>query len=89
MKTCIIIFFFRTPWSTKGRIDHRGSRKIQYIRRMLLTELGVSQIKSRQFWAMILMLLITFWIRLYLHYVGQWVTLIAFQIPINRFVMIL
>jgi len=57
---------------------------MQYISRMLLTELGISQIKSRQFWAMVLMLLVTFWIRLYLHYVGQWVALIAFQIPINK-----
>lgn len=78
-------FTVKTPWSTKGRIDHKGSRKMQYMARMLLTELGISQIKSRQFWAMILMILVTFWIRMYLHYVGQWVTLIAFEIPINTF----
>lgn len=52
--------------------------------RMLLSELGVSQVKSREFWAMILMLLITYWMRLYCHYIGQWMTLLGFLIPLNK-----
>ena len=78
-------FAVKTPWSNKGKIDHKGSKKMQYIGRMLLSELGLSQIKSRTFWAMLLMIVINFWIRLYLHYFGQWLALQGFSIPINMF----
>lgn len=75
----------KTTWSNKGRIEHKGSKKMQYMGRMLLSELGISQVKTREFWAMILMLLLTYWIRMYCHYIGQWVALLGFLVPLNKF----
>ena len=78
-------FEVRTPWSNKGGLEHAGTKKVQYMSRMLLTELGISQIRGREFWAMILMILITYWMRMYLHYIGQWVLLVGLRIPVNKF----
>jgi hypothetical protein len=78
-------FCFRAPFSAKGRVEKRSTEKIQYIGRQLLAEMGFSQWRSREFWSMIIMLLIVFWVRLYLHYIGQWLFLNAIRIPINKF----
>ncbi|XP_047145718.1 uncharacterized protein LOC100210827 isoform X1 [Hydra vulgaris] len=78
-------FSVKLPFSTKGHIEHRSAKKTQYLSRMLLTELGISQIKSREFWSMIFMLLVCYWIRLYCHYIGQWIALLGFLVPLNRF----
>ena len=77
-------FPVRSRWSNKGRIPHRGTEKMQYIGRQFLSELGLSQWRSREFWAMILMLILTWFIRIYAHYGGQWIYLMAILIPINK-----
>ena len=79
-------FPFRQPFSNKGHIVHRGTEKMQYVSRQLLAELGLSQWRSREFWAMMLMIVLTWWIRLYAHYGGQWTFLNALYIPINKYV---
>ncbi|XP_028404973.1 uncharacterized protein LOC114527499 isoform X2 [Dendronephthya gigantea] len=75
----------KSRWSNKGRIPRRGREKMQYIGRQFLSELGLSQWRSREFWAMILMLILTWFIRIYAHYGGQWIYLTAIFIPINKF----
>ena len=57
---------------------------MQYVGRQLLAEMGLSQWRSREFWAMMLMIALTWWIRLYSHYGGQWVYLSALLVPINK-----
>ena len=59
---------------------------MQYVKRMLPIELDLWQYKSKEFWSMLLMLVLAWWIRMYLHYVGQWILLVAQLIPINRYV---
>ncbi|EDO30431.1 predicted protein, partial [Nematostella vectensis] len=78
-------FSVKKPWSNKGHIHHRGREKMQYVGRQMMAELGLSQWRSREFWAMMLMIAITWWIRLYAHYGGQWLYLTALRIPINKF----
>lgn len=73
------------PFTGMGRMAHKGREKLNYVARMFLAELGLSQWRSREFWGMMLMLLIVFWLRIYLHYVGQWLFLSAIRIPINKF----
>ncbi|KAL8561388.1 hypothetical protein ACOMHN_063315 [Nucella lapillus] len=78
-------FCVQPPFSGKGGLARKGREKLQYMARQFLAELGLSQWRSRQFWAMALMMIVVFWMRLYLHYVGQWVYLSASRIPINKF----
>lgn len=59
--------------------------KLQYVRRQLLAELGLAQIKSGEFWFSILALLLMFWLRLYAHYFGQWLYLQSLRLPVNDF----
>eukprot|EP00794_Sanderia_malayensis_P012036 gene12036-13278_t len=62
---------------------HRNRTKLQYVMRMLPIELDLWAYKSKEFWSMMLMLVLTWWIRMYLHYVGQYVLLVGLLIPIN------
>ncbi|MCB4745092.1 MAG: hypothetical protein LGB07_05525, partial [Sulfurovum sp.] len=68
----------------KGRLAQKGREKMNYVARQFLAELGLSQWRSREFWGMMLMLLIVFWLHMYLHYIGQWLFLSAIRIPINK-----
>ncbi|KAK3732447.1 hypothetical protein RRG08_037451 [Elysia crispata] len=78
-------FSVQRPFCTKGRMEQQGWEKLGYIVRQFFAELGLSQWRSRQFWAMVILLLVIFWIRLYIHYIGQWMFLSAISIPINQF----
>jgi len=75
----------KTLWTEKGHLPRRGREKLQYIMRMMLAELGLSQWRKGQFWITLFMLLMTWFMRMYLHYFGQWVLLKALSVPINKF----
>lgn len=51
-----------------------------------MAELGLSEWRSREFWGMLLMFIIVFFIRMYNHYIGQWMFLNAISIPVNKWV---
>ena len=57
---------------------------MQYVARMLLSEMGLAQWRSREFWGMLIMFILTFFVRLYLHYCVQWIFLQALEVPINQ-----
>ncbi|XP_035825164.1 uncharacterized protein LOC101851493 [Aplysia californica] len=78
-------FSVQPPFSCKGRVARQGRKKMSYVARQFFAELGLSQWRSRDFWAMLILMIIVFWIRLYLHYIGQWLFLSAIDIPINEF----
>lgn len=78
-------FTVQPPWSNKGRIPHYGREKMQYVGRQLMAELGLSQWRSREFWAMLLLIAFTWWVRLYSHYGAQWVLLQALRIPVSKY----
>ena len=75
---------YRPPFSGKGRLAQKGREKLNYMARQFLAEIGLSQWRSREFWGVMLMLLVVFFIRMYLHYVGQWLFLSAIGTPINK-----
>lgn len=72
------------PFSVKTKFEHKAGKKWSYVRRQFLSEIGLSQWRSREFWAVLLMFAIVFWIRIYMHYIGQWIFLTALLIPINK-----
>ncbi|CAD5113719.1 DgyrCDS2883 [Dimorphilus gyrociliatus] len=75
----------KRPFSDKGRLSTANYEKLEYVGRQMMAELGLSQWRSREFWGMLLMFLIVFWLRLYMHYIGQWIFLQGLEIPINKF----
>ncbi|XP_072021333.1 uncharacterized protein [Amphiura filiformis] len=78
-------FAVQKPFSTKGHIHREGQEKVQYVSRQLFSELGLSQWRSREFWTLLILLCLIFFMRVYLHYVGQWIFLNIINIPISKF----
>lgn len=78
-------FTVQPPWSNKGHIPRYDQEKMQYVGRQLMAELGLSQWRSREFWAMLLLIAFTWWIRLYAHYGGQWLYLQALTVPVIKY----
>ena len=81
-----INLIYRPPFAGKGRLARNTNEKLQYVGRQFLAELGLSQWRSREFWGMLLMFIIVFFIRTFMHYIGQWLFLSAINIPINKYV---
>ncbi|XP_038052469.1 uncharacterized protein LOC119725181 [Patiria miniata] len=78
-------FAVQKPFSTKGRLARAGHEKVQYISRQLMSELGLSQWRSREFWTLIVLFCLLFFVRVYMHYLGQWGYLNIIGIPISKF----
>ena len=55
-----------------------------YLGRQFLSEMGLSQWKSLDFWSMVVIFILCWWIRLYLHYVAQYGFLRISNIPVIR-----
>ena len=77
-------FNFRVPFSDKGHLPSQSMEKVNYVRRQMMAELGLSQWRSREFWGMMIMFVLIFFMRMYLHYVGQWLFIQGQVIPITR-----
>ncbi|ELU11189.1 hypothetical protein CAPTEDRAFT_202332 [Capitella teleta] len=69
----------------RGHTHQASYEKLAYIARQLLAELGLSQWRSREFWGMLFMFVLIFFVRIYIHYAAQWLLLQAITIPINKF----
>ncbi|KAG2767087.1 hypothetical protein JG687_00014198 [Phytophthora cactorum] len=60
-------------------------RKLHYLRHELLVDLGFSNWHTLEFWRLVAMLVFACWIRLYVHYVTQWLFLRGNRIPVYDF----
>ncbi|XP_067943495.1 uncharacterized protein [Watersipora subatra] len=75
----------KTEYKDTNDENHRHA---EHVRRQLLIELGLSDPKSTEFWSVIVVLIVTFFIRIYVHYIGQWLFLTSQSIPINDLVLL-
>ena len=50
-----------------------------------MAEIGIKQAGSREFWVLIALLAITFWVRTYVHFLAQWMYLQAIEVPVAKF----
>ena len=57
---------------------------MEHVKRQAISELGLSDPKSREFWIMFVLFIMMFFVRIYVHYIGQWLYLTAQTIPINK-----
>ncbi|ETL80680.1 hypothetical protein L917_18848 [Phytophthora nicotianae] len=62
-----------------------AQRKLHYLRHELLVDLGFSNWHTLEFWRLVAMLLFACWIRLYVHYVTQWLFLRGNRVPVYDF----
>ncbi|KAL1784680.1 orofacial cleft 1 candidate protein 1 protein, partial [Sigmodon hispidus] len=70
-------------------IDGRGSgeltKHLHYASVSLFSELELAQWQSQGFWYLILLVASVWFLRLYLHYLGQWLFLWALSTPVTKF----
>ena len=81
-----ILFIYRKALGNKGHMPQESREKLEYVSRQLLAELGLSQWRSREFWGMLMMFILTFFLRIYIHYFFQWLQLQALELPVNQWV---
>uniref|UniRef100_H3H320 Uncharacterized protein n=1 Tax=Phytophthora ramorum TaxID=164328 RepID=H3H320_PHYRM len=62
-----------------------AQRKLHYLRHELLVDLGFSNWHTLEFWRLLAMLLFACWVRLYVHYVTQWLFLRGNRVPVYDF----
>lgn len=60
-------------------------RKLHYLRHELLADLGASNARTLDFWRFATLLALALWVRLYVHYVTQWVFLRGSRVPVYDF----
>ncbi|XP_069046981.1 uncharacterized protein ofcc1 [Lepisosteus oculatus] len=78
-------FSLQSRHPCRGRAGRRGAEHTHFVLRALLSELGLSQWRSREFWLIMLLLTFIWFLRLYLHYCSQWLFLQAISVPVNKF----
>ncbi|DBA05203.1 TPA: hypothetical protein N0F65_005053 [Lagenidium giganteum] len=61
------------------------ARKLHFLRHEVFLELGLTKVWTMEFWLMIVLLLFSLWLRLYVHFVLQYVYLKAQRIPVYYF----
>lgn len=59
------------------------ARQLEHVRRLTLSELGLTSPGSREFWTMMMVFVATFFVRIYVHYIGQWLFLTGLGIPVS------
>eukprot|EP00163_Fabomonas_tropica_P004964 TRINITY_DN1442_c0_g1_i3.p1 TRINITY_DN1442_c0_g1~~TRINITY_DN1442_c0_g1_i3.p1 ORF type:complete len:1066 (+),score=331.44 TRINITY_DN1442_c0_g1_i3:1132-4329(+) len=59
--------------------------KMQYIYRDLTADIGLKQWRTVEFWVMMFLFILAFWFRMYMHYFGQRLYLLLFQVPVSNF----
>lgn len=67
------------------KADTLVSKKFKYILDEALSDLGFRNIMSIEFWISLIILLLTIWIRAYLHTFGSWILLKMGGIPVSHF----
>ncbi|KDO33383.1 hypothetical protein SPRG_02190 [Saprolegnia parasitica CBS 223.65] len=60
-------------------------RKLRYLKQELFADLGLAKASTLQFWLMLSFLLLAFWLRVYVHYLGQWLYLRSANVPVFTF----
>eukprot|EP01029_Cantina_marsupialis_P014513 TRINITY_DN3196_c0_g1_i2.p1 TRINITY_DN3196_c0_g1~~TRINITY_DN3196_c0_g1_i2.p1 ORF type:complete len:225 (+),score=38.92 TRINITY_DN3196_c0_g1_i2:158-832(+) len=71
----------------EGNRITEGNRKLKFMKTELLADLGLSRITSGEFWVTLIMIFAALWMRIYTHYISQYIFLRAIGIPIYKFLM--
>ncbi|RHY35132.1 hypothetical protein DYB32_000356 [Aphanomyces invadans] len=71
---------FKVPMM-RGDVDHTISKF--HVR--LFADMGLNKAGTLQFWLMVIFLCMALWLRLYVHYLGQWLYLRAVNVPVFAF----
>ncbi|ETW09206.1 hypothetical protein, variant [Aphanomyces invadans] len=66
-------------------VRFQTARKLRYLKQELFADMGLNKAGTLQFWLMVIFLCMALWLRLYVHYLGQWLYLRAVNVPVFAF----
>ena len=69
----------------KSRHLKPSVRKMRFVKHELLADLALGTATSLTFWIQVILLIIAFYLRIYVHYLGQWLYLRALRVPVFDF----
>ncbi|KAJ0410044.1 hypothetical protein ATCC90586_006437 [Pythium insidiosum] len=62
-----------------------AARKLHYLRHELFVDLGLTKVRTMEFWLLLVILVFALWLRVYLHYLAQYIFLKARRVPVFYF----
>lgn len=77
---------FEVKNSYKASVVHQALGRVRFVTQSIMTEMGYLSPISVQFVVAMLMILCAFWMRIYVHYFGQWCMLKFFKTPDIQYV---
>eukprot|EP00899_Mesostigma_viride_P023905 jgi/Mesvir1/469/Mv11344-RA.1 len=77
------MFALRTELAPSDKHERRGA--LVFVWRELVWELGLRGWRTVEFWVFIAMFIATMWLRIYLHYLGQWAYLYFSDVVYEKF----
>ncbi|XP_069064524.1 uncharacterized protein [Pleurodeles waltl] len=73
----------------QSKIELKTYRRIikhtQFVTWAVFSELGLAEYRSKDFWIIMMLLAIMWFVRLYLHYCSQWLFLQSISVPVTKF----
>lgn len=69
----------------RGRPLRESVRKLRYLKHELLSDLTFANWRRFEFWVQLFVFLIALYLRIYLHYLGQWLYLQWLRVPVYEF----
>jgi hypothetical protein len=69
----------------RGARVKESLRKLRFLRHEMVADLNPGSVTSFDFWIQLVLLLVALWLRIYIHYLGQWLYLRSLRIPVYDF----
>jgi len=73
------------PKNSLSKLKRSSNQNAEFLGRMLVADAGFSQWKKPVFWIGVFIMSVLWFLRLYIHYCGQWLLLQAIGIPVSSF----
>ncbi|XP_009324813.1 PREDICTED: uncharacterized protein LOC103919083 [Pygoscelis adeliae] len=72
------------PAGLSGVICQRVVERFHFVVYAAFSELGAAHWRSRDFWLLVLLVVLLWFVRLYLHYLSQWLFLQIISVPVTK-----
>ncbi|XP_077047111.1 uncharacterized protein LOC143695789 [Agelaius phoeniceus] len=75
----------RSAAAADVKLSRQAVERFHFVVYVAFSELGATRWRSRDFWLLALLVVVLWFLRLYLHYLSQWLFLWAISVPVAKF----
>lgn len=69
----------------RGARVRESIRKLRFLQYELVADLNPGSVRTFEFWIQFVLLIIAIWLRIYVHFLGQWMFLRSLRVPVYEF----